>query len=33
LKFIIDAASGKIKMKNEINGYKEIAIWKEGVTL
>ena len=29
---IIDIASGK-KTKNEQNGYKEIAIWKEGVTL
>lgn len=33
LNFIIDTASGKIKSKNEINGYKEIAIWKDGVTL
>ena len=33
LMFILDTASGKIKTKNEINGYKEIAIWKEGVTL
>jgi altronate hydrolase len=32
-RFIIDTASGKIKTKNELNGYKEIAIWKEGVTL
>lgn len=31
--FIIDVASGKIKTKNELNGYKEIVIWKEGVTL
>ncbi len=30
---LIDIASGKIKTKNEINGYKEIAIWKQGVTL
>lgn len=30
---LIEIASGKIKTKNEINGYKEIAIWKEGVTL
>ncbi|MHB8336498.1 MAG: UxaA family hydrolase [Ignavibacteriaceae bacterium] len=30
---IIEIASGKIKTKNEINGYKEIAIWKDGVTL
>ena len=33
LHFIIDVASGRIKAKNEENGYKEIAIWKEGVTL
>ena len=33
LQFIIDTASGKIKTNNEKNGYKEIAIWKEGVTL
>lgn len=30
---IIEIASGKLKTKNEINGYKEIAIWKKGVTL
>ncbi|MHB1688365.1 MAG: UxaA family hydrolase [Ignavibacteriaceae bacterium] len=30
---ILEIASGKVKTKNEINGYKEIAIWKEGVTL
>ena len=33
LNLLIEIASGKIKTKNEINGYKEIAIWKEGVTL
>ncbi len=33
LSYIIDVASGKIKAKNEVNGYKEIAIWKTGVTL
>lgn len=26
-------ASGEVKTKNEDYGYKEIAIWKEGVTL
>jgi altronate hydrolase len=31
--YIIKVASGEIKTKNEINGYKEIAIWKNGVTL
>ncbi len=33
MKLILDIASGKKKTKNELNGYKEIAIWKEGVTL
>jgi altronate hydrolase len=33
MRFILEVASGKIKTKNEINGYKEIAIWKKGVTL
>ncbi len=33
LRLIIDIASGKVNTKNEINGNKEIAIWKEGVTL
>ena len=29
---ILETASGK-KTRNEINGYREIAIWKDGVTL
>jgi len=33
LDLIIKVASGDMKTKNEIHGYKEIAIWKEGVTL
>lgn len=33
LNLIIKTASGEIKAKNEIHGYKEIAIWKDGVTL
>lgn len=32
MKFIVDTASGK-QTKNEINGYREIAIYKDGVTL
>ena len=32
LEFIIDVASGK-ETKNEINGYREISIFKDGVTL
>jgi altronate hydrolase len=31
--FILDVASGRIQTNNERNGYREIAIWKEGVTL
>ena len=33
LQFILDVASGRKQTKNEINGYREIAIFKEGVTL
>lgn len=33
LSLILQVASGEVKTKNEIHGYKEIAIWKEGVTL
>jgi altronate hydrolase len=33
LEFIIDAASGRKKTQNELNGYREIAIFKNGVTL
>jgi altronate hydrolase len=31
--FVIDIASRKTQTKNEQNGYREIAIWKNGVTL
>jgi altronate hydrolase len=31
--FVIKIASGEIKTKNETNGCREIAIWKDGVTL
>ncbi|HOJ09212.1 MAG TPA: altronate dehydratase family protein [Clostridiales bacterium] len=31
--FIISVASGEIKTKNEINCYREIAIFKDGITL
>jgi altronate hydrolase len=30
---LIDIASGKVKTQNEVNDYREIAIFKEGVTL
>ncbi|MDR3161661.1 MAG: altronate dehydratase family protein [Spirochaetaceae bacterium] len=33
LDFIIDVAEGRTKVRNEINGYREIAIFKTGVTL
>ena len=32
-KYILDVASDRQKTKNEINGYREIAIFKNGVTL
>jgi len=31
--FVISVASGNIRTKNEINGYKEIAIFKNGITV
>ncbi|NLY17450.1 MAG: UxaA family hydrolase, partial [Clostridiaceae bacterium] len=31
--FVMDIASGKVKAKNEINGYREISIFKDGVIL
>ncbi|MDR0378049.1 MAG: altronate dehydratase family protein [Spirochaetaceae bacterium] len=33
LRLIADVASGRKKTKNEVNGYREIAIFKNGVTL
>jgi altronate hydrolase len=30
---VLDVASGRIQTNNEKHGYREIAIWKEGVTL
>ena len=30
---VLDVASGRTQTKNESNGYREIAIWKDGVTL
>ncbi len=33
LDLVLKTASGETKTKNEIHGYKEIAIWKDGVTL
>ena len=33
LSFVLDIASGKSATNNERNGIREIAIWKEGVTL
>jgi altronate hydrolase len=30
---VLDIASGRKRTKSEINGYREIAIWKDGVTL
>ena len=33
LEHVLDVASGRRKTNNEIEDYREIAIWKEGVTL
>ena len=33
LQLVLEVASGKAKTKNELNGYREIAIFKDGVTL
>jgi altronate hydrolase len=33
LDFILKVASGEIVAKNEVNGFREIAIFKTGVTL
>ena len=30
---ILDVASGRVKTKSEVNGFREISIWKDGVTL
>lgn len=30
---VLDTASGRLKTRSEINGYREIAIWKNGITL
>jgi altronate hydrolase len=30
---ILDIASGRKRTQSEINGYREISIWKDGVTL
>ena len=33
LSLVLDVCSGRVKVKNELNGYREIAIFKDGVTL
>jgi altronate hydrolase len=33
LSYILDVASGRVQTNNEKHGYREIAIWKDGVTL
>lgn len=32
-RMVIDVASGRMKTRNEQNGFREIAIFKDGVTL
>ena len=31
--YVLDVASGNTRTNNEQHGYREIAIWKDGVTL
>jgi altronate hydrolase len=31
--YVLEVASGVKKTNNEVHGYREIAIWKDGVTL
>jgi altronate hydrolase len=33
LRYVLDVASGRTRTNNEKHGYREIAIWKHGVTL
>lgn len=33
LELVLEVAGGKTETKNEMNGYREIAIFKDGVTL
>jgi altronate hydrolase len=33
LRYVLDVASGRARTNNEKHGYREIAIWKHGVTL
>ena len=30
---VLDVASGRRRTRSELGGYREIAIWKDGVTL
>ncbi|HTV23698.1 MAG TPA: altronate dehydratase, partial [Polyangiaceae bacterium] len=30
---VLDVASGRQRTKSELNGFREISIWKDGVTL
>jgi len=33
MQLVLDIASGKKQARNEVNGFREITIWKQGVTL
>ena len=33
MQLVLDIASGRKQARNEINGFREITIWKQGVTL
>lgn len=30
---VLDVASGRVQTRAEVNGFREISIWKDGVTL
>jgi altronate dehydratase len=30
---VLEVASGRVHTKTELNGFREISIWKDGVTL
>jgi altronate hydrolase len=32
-RLVLEVASGRIRTRTELNGFREISIWKDGVTL
>jgi altronate hydrolase len=31
--FVLEVASGRVRTTTEVSGFREISIWKDGVTL